>query len=99
MTTDESAAASYQPTKTLVVREDSSIILAPMLSKALVTVCTRQAKSSKPGSRGCFRLSLRGRLESERVAHSERGRAPAGSEASGCALRGKRRHISSFAYS
>ena len=35
MTTDEGAAASYQPTKTLVVREDSSIILAPMLSKAL----------------------------------------------------------------
>jgi len=54
MTTDEGAAASYQPTKTLVVREDSSIILAPMLSKTLVSVCTRQAKSSKPGSRGCF---------------------------------------------
>ena len=76
MTTEEGAAASYQPTKTLVVREDSSIILAPMLSKALVTVCTRRAKSSKPRSCGCFRLSLRGRLESARAAHSERGRCP-----------------------
>ena len=46
-----------------------------------------------------FRLTLRGRLVSARAAHSERGRCPAGSEASACALRGKRRHISSFAYS
>ena len=34
MTTEEGAAASYQPTKTLVVREDSSMLRALMFSGA-----------------------------------------------------------------
>ena len=114
MTTEEGAAASYQPAKTLVVREDSSnkpgtyVLKGPghVVNKAGEVIQT----AIKPGARvrvyyanmGDSRvvdhvvvlLSLRGRLESARAAHSERGRCPAGSEASACALRGKRRHIS-----
>src|SRR6516164_8737723 len=57
---------------------DDAIILMRPTSRLWVifTVCTRRAKSSKPRSRGCFRLSLRGRLESAWAAHSERGRCP-----------------------